>query len=101
CGDGTNHALAVCEPSVSKGSRTRMHWLRGVIGVIGLWASGCVIGFDAGSLTKGGGAQPGAPTVDLGGSGNIADPSLGDIGKSTACVDFSAYADGTSLPNWV
>jgi hypothetical protein len=61
------------------------------IGLAGLLASGCLIGFDADRLT-GGDAGGGSG----GGSGSSAG---GDLGGG--CDNFSAYAAGAQLPDWV
>jgi hypothetical protein len=82
-----------------------MQGLRAIIGVSALWASGCVIGFDAGTLTGGTGGGNNSGAADLAGNasnstGNGADtPDMAPA--SSACINFGAYADGTPLPNWV
>jgi hypothetical protein len=71
-----------------------MHALRAAVGLTSLLASGCLIGFDAGSLTGGG-----HPSADSGTGMTGAADTPADMGSS-ACVDFSSYA-GMPLPNWV
>jgi hypothetical protein len=65
--------------------------LRGIypIGLAGLLASGCLIGFDATRLTGG----------DAGGGGSAGGGGASDLGAG--CSNFSAYAAGAQLPNWV
>jgi hypothetical protein len=62
-----------------------VHWFKEIcqLALIVVASPGCLIGFDANRLT--GGAEGGAPASDLG----------------SGCDDFSTYATGERVPNWI
>jgi hypothetical protein len=77
------------------------------LALLGLLASsGCLIGFDPAPLTGGahGGGNDGAtapaPIGDAGG-GPASGPVPDNLGPASRCYDFSTYAEGAAVPNWV
>jgi hypothetical protein len=73
-----------------------MNVLRAATGLVAIFASGCLIGFDADRLTGGGDAGSG------GGAHGTPDAPAADMATAPAnCDDLMNYMAGSQLTNWV